>query len=87
MIGILILFINSISQLLVLLVIVSVILSYFMDPYHPVRRAIDGVVEPMLAPIRRVVPLVGALDFSPLVLIILIQLLSNLIDRVLIKLR
>jgi YggT family protein len=86
-IAILILFINAISQLLVLLVIVSVILSYFMDPYHPVRRAIDGVVEPMLAPIRRIVPLVGMIDFSPLVLIILIQLLSNILIRVLSTLR
>ena len=87
MIDIIILFINALSQLLVLLVIVSVILSFFMDPYHPIRRAIDGVVEPMLAPIRRIVPLVGMLDFSPLVLIILIQLLSNILIRVLIALR
>jgi YggT family protein len=58
-----------------------------MDPYHPIRRAIDGVVEPMLAPIRRIVPLIGSLDFSPLVLIILIQLLSNILVRVLIALR
>ena len=87
MIGILMLFINAISQLLVLLVIVSVILSYFMDPYHPIRRAIDGVVEPMLAPIRRIVPLVGMLDFSPLILIILIQLLSNILIRLLSTLR
>jgi YggT family protein len=86
-IDIVILFINAISQLLVLLVIVSVILSYFMDPYHPIRRSIDSVVEPMLAPIRRVVPLVGMIDFSPLVLIILIQLLSNIIIRVLIAVR
>lgn len=87
MIDILILFINAISQLLVLLVIVSIILSYFMDPYHPIRRAIDSVVEPLLAPIRRIVPLVGMLDFSPLVLIILIQLLSNILIRLLITLR
>ena len=87
MIELLILFINALSQLLVLLVIVSVILSYFMDPYHPIRRSIDGFVEPMLAPIRRIVPLVGPLDLSPLVLIILIQLLSNLLIRILIALR
>jgi YggT family protein len=86
-ISLIILFINALSQLLVLLVIVSVILSYFMDPYHPVRRAIDSVVEPMLAPIRRVVPLVGMLDFSPLILIILIQVVSNLIIRFLLTLR
>jgi len=86
-IGILILFINALSQLLVLLVIVAVILSYFMDPYHPVRRSIDGVVEPMLAPIRRVVPSLGGLDFSPLVLIILIQLISTIIIRLLSTMR
>ena len=87
MIDILILFINSLSQLLVLLVIVSVILSYFMDPYHPIRRAIDSVVEPLLAPIRRVVPLLGALDFSPLILILLLQVVSNLLIRFLLTLR
>jgi YggT family protein len=86
-INIIILFINALSQLLVLLVIVSVILSYFMDPYHRVRRSIDSVVEPMLAPIRRVVPLIGMLDFSPLILIILIQLLRNLIISFLFTLR
>ena len=87
MIGLLVLFINALSQLLVLLVIISVILSYFMDPYHPIRRSIDSVVEPMLAPIRRVVPLLGVLDLSPLILIILIQLLSNILIRVLLALR
>ena len=86
MISLVIRFISYLSQLLVVLVIVSVILSYFMDPYHPVRRSIDSVVEPMLAPIRRIVPLVGMLDFSPIILIILIQILSNLIIRFLITL-
>ncbi len=87
MIEILVLFIRAISQLLVILVVVSVILSYFLDPYHPIRRSIDSVVEPLLAPIRRVVPLIGFLDLSPLILIILIQLLSNIIISALLTLR
>ena len=87
MIELLVLFINSLAQLLVLLVIVSVILSYFMDPYHPIRRSIDSVVEPMLAPIRRVVPLIGVLDLSPLILIILLQVVSNLLVSFLLTLR
>ena len=77
------LFISYLAQLLVVLVVVSVILSYFMDPYQPVRRSIDSVVEPMLAPIRRVVPLLGMLDLSPLILIILIQVISNILIRIL----
>ncbi len=71
--------ISIVSQLLVLLVFISVILSYFMDPYHPIRRGVDNIVEPMLSPIRRVLPTVGMLDFSPLVLILLIQLVRSLL--------
>jgi len=79
--------INIVSQLLVLLVFISVILSYFMDPYHPIRRGVDNIVQPMLAPIRRVVPTVGMLDFSPLVLILLIQLVKSLLVSLLLNLR
>lgn len=71
------------GNILELLVIVSVILSYFMDRYHPVRRWVDSVVDPMLAPIRRVVPLIGMLDISPIILIILIRIISNLIIKLL----
>ena len=78
---------SIVSQLLVLLVFISVILSYFMDPYHPIRRGVDNIVQPMLAPIRRVVPTVGMLDFSPLVLILLIQLIKSLLISLLLSLR
>jgi YggT family protein len=54
-----------------------------MDPYHPVRRALNRLVEPLLTPIRRVVPLIGMLDISPLILIILIQVIGNLLRRLL----
>lgn len=71
--------IDLIADLLVLIVIADVILSYFLSPYHPVRSALDRIVEPLLMPIRRYVPTLGGLDFSPVVLIILIQLVSYLL--------
>ncbi len=71
--------INWFSQLVVLLVLVHVILSYFMSPYHPIRSFVDSLVEPLLAPIRRVVPLVGMFDFSPIILIILVQLIARVL--------
>ena len=87
MVNILIRLINILAQFLVLLVIVKVILSYFMDPYHSVRQTIDNLVEPFLAPIRRIVPLVGMFDFSPLILIILVQVLSSALISFLYTLR
>ena len=71
------------SGLLELLIIAYVILSYVMDRYHPVRVWVNSIVEPMLMPIRRVVPPIGMLDLSPMVLLILIQIISNLIIKIL----
>ena len=87
MTGILITIVSALQQILILLVILSVILSYFMDPFHPIRRGVDRIVEPMLSPIRRVVPLIGMLDFSPLVLIILIQVVGGLLNRIIFSVR
>jgi YggT family protein len=79
--------VNIFGQVLVLLIIGEVILSYVLDPYHPLRRFVGQLVEPLLAPIRRVMPSVGMFDFSPMVLIILVQLITNLLSNFLIRLR
>jgi YggT family protein len=40
-----------------------------------VYRSINALLEPVLGPIRRIMPDTGAIDFSPLVLIVLLQIL------------
>jgi len=65
------------------LVIANVFLSYILSPDHPVRRTVDQIIEPLLNPIRRVVPSIGMFDFSPIVLILLIQVIETLIVSVL----
>ena len=79
--------IQTVQQILVVLVIVSILLSYVMDPYHPVRRGVDNIVQPMLAPIRRIVPLVGMFDFSPLILILLLQFAARFLIAFILSLR
>lgn len=73
--------ISIFANIYVWIVIASILLSYFMDPYHPLRQGVDNLVRPLLDPIRRIVPPVGMLDFSPFVLIVLIQVVSNLLVR------
>ena len=75
--------INLLANLFMWIVIANVFLSYVMDPYHPIRRALDSIVEPFLAPIRRILPNTGMIDFSPMVLVILIQVLSQIIINIL----
>jgi len=79
MIGILISIIQTVVWLFSLILIVDIILSYFMSPYQPIRMALDRIVQPLLNPIRRIVPPLGMMDFSPIVLLILIQVVENLL--------
>jgi YggT family protein len=71
--------IGLITDILVLLIFVWAILSWILPPYQPVREALDRIMEPLLAPIRRVVPLAGMIDFSPMILMILIEIISRVL--------
>ena len=75
--------INFVANLLIILVIVDSVLSFFLSPFHPVRATVDRIVNPLLAPIRRIVPLVGMLDLSPLIFIVLVEILSSILVRLL----
>ena len=73
--------ISIVANVLTILVFVWVIASWLLAPYHPVREALDRVVEPLLAPIRRILPSTGQIDFSPMILIILIALAAGVLNR------
>jgi YggT family protein len=81
--SILVTLIQIIDQAITVLIIVHVILSYFLAPYHPVRQTIARILEPLLAPIRQLLPQTGMIDFSPLILLLLVQLLSVLLIQLL----
>lgn len=87
LISILIKIIQTLGSLLMIIVIVDIILSYFVSPYNKIRMTLDRIVYPMLNPIRKVIPPLGGLDFSPIVLIMLIQVVEWLLISVLSALR
>ena len=72
-----ILIIRVVAEVFVWVVIADSLLSFFLPPFHPVREALDRVVYPFLEPIRRILPAAGGLDFSPLVLILAVELVSR----------
>ncbi|BAJ63870.1 YggT family protein [Anaerolinea thermophila] len=79
MIPIFITLIRSVAQILSVLIIIDAVLSFFLSPFHPVRETLGKVLNPLYAPIRRVLPPMGGIDFSPLILIILIQVIERLL--------
>ncbi len=82
----LILFIRMIAWFLTVAVIVQVVISYFLSPYHTFRSFVDRIVAPFLQPIQRIIPPAGGIDFSPMVLIILIQVLETVLTKLLLNL-
>ena len=63
--------------LLIGVVIVQAVLSW-VNPYHPIRPFFDSLCRIFLRPIQRIIPLVGGVDLSPMVLLIVLQVLLML---------
>ena len=63
-----------------LVVLGAIIISWIqLPPSNPVANIIHSLTEPVLAQIRRVLPPMGGLDFSPMVLLIGLQMLKGLL--------
>ena len=74
------------ANVLTILVFVWVIASWILTPYHPVREALDRIVEPLLAPIRRLLPSTGPVDFSPMILMIVIIVAARILNSLILSL-
>ncbi|MGH9255907.1 MAG: YggT family protein [Vicinamibacterales bacterium] len=62
-----------------LVVLAAVVMSWVRaDARHPLVRMVYKLTEPVLAPIRRALPPMAGLDFSPIVLLIALRLLRGL---------
>ena len=63
-----------------LVVFVAVILSWVRVPdNNPVSQFVNTLTEPLLGPIRRALPVMGGLDFSPMILLIGLQILKGFV--------
>jgi YggT family protein len=78
-------FINVLAGALTLAIFVRVVLSWIPNARLPfgLGEFVWGVSEPILAPIRRAMPFLGGIDFSPFVALLLINLVSTVLVRVL----
>jgi YggT family protein len=76
--------INVVFQLASLLILARVILSWLpmagvrIDPYNPLIRILFQLTDPILEPIRRFATF-GMMDFSPIVALILLEIIRALL--------
>lgn len=74
--------ITILEQTLLVLILLNVVLSYFMDPFHPFRQSVDRLIEPLLRPIRQIVPSFGRFDFSPIILMIIVEVVAAILRNI-----
>ena len=63
-----------------LVILAAVILSWVrLPPDNPIVRVVSALTEPLLAPIRRILPDLGGIDISPMVLLVALRILRGLL--------
>ena len=73
-------FIGLLAQMLTLAIILRVILFWFSPrPTNRLAIILLQITEPFLRPLRRIIPRAGTLDFTPLVAIVILLLISYLL--------
>lgn len=65
--------------------LIDAILSW-VNPYAPIAPLFRALNEPLLRPLRRVIPMMGSIDLSPLVMLLILQIVSRVISSLLISL-
>ncbi len=68
----------DLSLFFIVIIIINAFMSWLNpDPYNPLVQLIGMMSYPLLAPIQRVLPSLGGIDFSPIVAILLLQFLNG----------
>ncbi len=84
MISTIITFIHILATVLLIAIIIRALMSWIMpQDGSGLTRVLLDITEPILAPIRRVLPPVAGIDFSPILAMILVQLVSQLVTQLL----
>ena len=78
--GYLVSLVNLIVTLITVLLILDALISFApIDPWHPVRRFLDQMAEPIVRPFRNLLPSMGMFDFSIMIALIVVQILGQIL--------
>lgn len=72
-------FVSTVLQLMFWIIFIRAILSWFSNGTNPLELVMHQLTEPLLRPVRRVIPPIGGLDLSVIVVLLAIQFVRILI--------
>ncbi|HTT84597.1 MAG TPA: YggT family protein [Rhizomicrobium sp.] len=80
---------NTLVELYIIIIIAAVVVSWLvafgvLNTYNPFARSVvrmlDALTEPVFRQVRRIIPPLGGLDLSPLIVLIALQALKMLVN-------
>ena len=77
-------YLNALIDLVVGIVVVVLILNALvsfmpLEPWHPVRRFLNQLAEPIVRPFRNILPPTGMIDFSPMIALFVIWTIGQIL--------
>jgi YggT family protein len=82
-------FVNALFTVLTWAIIGRALLSWFPlrpgNPFYPLALILHQITEPILAPMRRIIPTIGMIDISPLIALFLLQIIQGVLQQALIN--
>jgi YggT family protein len=68
-------------QLYIFVLLARILVSWIpnLDPYNPIVQMLYRVTDPVLEPARRIIPPIGMIDISPIVVFFGLQILSSML--------
>lgn len=75
----LIFIVQAVATILMWIIIAQAVLTWLLSPYHPSVQMLSQASDPLLKPFRRFRLSIGALDFTPLIVVVLLQLVQSIL--------
>lgn len=81
-------FVNILVNILLIAIVARALMSWFPmpsqdSPFFLIRQMINQITDPIIEPIRRIMPSMGMLDLSPMVAMILLIVIRSILVAVL----
>ncbi|MCC7370005.1 MAG: YggT family protein [Chloroflexi bacterium] len=74
-------FVSTLIYILNFAIIIRALMSWFNpSPDNPIVRFVIEITEPVLAPLRRIVPRIGMIDITPIVAILLMNVILQVLE-------
>jgi YggT family protein len=69
-------------QLYTFVLLARILISWIpnFDPYHPAVQLLHRVTDPVLEPARKLIPPIGMVDISPIIVFFALQILSSMLS-------